>query len=179
LVAVVLVAAGAAWFLFLRFTPEKAVADYLADARAGDEPKARALLTPDTLQGIDQLEVQVSQMTGGGVPRIGASGLIRVSSLTIISDAKIEIGKANVNGETATVTVATVQKEPSYSSTEIRCEKIKGQWKLDLSQDLMGTRRMMMGRPSWAQQVAMQFPPVASAPAPPTAAPNAGAGARD
>ncbi len=103
---VIVVAAVAGWWFFLRATPEKAVAQYAAAAKTGNEAAAKAFLTADTVKAVDDLEqaMQTQAPTMAGNFKV-ATGLVgRVGQ-----GAELQIGKAKVQGGTATVPVTVKQ----------------------------------------------------------------------
>jgi hypothetical protein len=152
-VLVVVVAGAAGWWFFLRSTPEKVVAQYVAAAKAGNEQGATACLSAGTVKALDGLK----QAMGAALGPTGSSIKLATSLLVPPTlDMDVEIGKATVQGDTATVAVKLRAKGGAAAgpgaapgaalagqSRPLKCVREGGQWKIDQSQELAMASQFM------------------------------------
>ena len=160
-VIVVVVAGAAAWWFLLRATPEKALAKYVAAAKAGNEQAAKACLTTETVKGVEDMQQSMSALGP-------MAGNIKLATSLIVQpmfDMDVKIGKAEVKGDSATVPVTLVPKQDAKSGAsgpkggapggkggggmmggQARPIKMKlegGQWKIDMAQEMAIAKQMM------------------------------------
>lgn len=139
-VVVLLLAAGgaAAWWFLLRPTPEKTVEAYVAAAKAGDQEKVKSLLSSETVTILEDLEKQFGQAFGKPGSPAGPAGMPPGGP-----DIEMQVGKASVEGDTATVPVEVKMGEapmlpglPDSMKMSLNLVREGGQWKIDLSDQL-------------------------------------------
>jgi len=126
-IVVVLVAAVAAWWFLLRATPEKTITRYWAAAKAGNEAAARALLTADTAKAADDLQKTMpTPPPGAGIGKLVLGLVPRASQY-----ADVEVGKAKIQGDTATVPVTLNFKMPGQGggAAPNAAQKGGGSWR--------------------------------------------------
>ncbi len=201
IVLVVVVVGAAAWWFLLRATPEKALAKYVAAAKAGNEQAAKACLTTETAKAVDEMQ----QSMGALGPMAGNVKLATSLIVPPMFDMDVKIGKAEVKGDTATVPVTLQPKQGAKGAAgpkggapgsmggagpmggqarPIRMKLEGGQWKIDLAQEMAMAKQMMAyftggggggGFQQMAQQMGEQMAQKMGAPPPGGQAPAPGA----
>ena len=155
-VMILALAAGAAWWFLLRSTPEKAAAQYVAAVRAGDEEKAKAALSSQTLREVENLQKTLSGQFGAMAGNTIASMKMASKLLPAAQfNVDMEIGKAEVKGNTATIPLQLKPKGGNMPeatlagmSRPLKLVREGGQWKVDFSNELKMAQQMM---PMFAQ----------------------------
>lgn len=138
---VVVLGAVAAWWIFLRSTPERTVRDYLAACKAGNEQAAKACLSAASVKELDSL--------GKAMPAelSALMGSVKLATSLVIPpmfDLEAEVGKAEVKGGSATVPVKLKPKDPNNKMMQmltarprtVKCVREGGKWKLDFAAEL-------------------------------------------
>lgn len=169
-VILALLGGAGAWFLLLRSTPEQAVKRFLAAAQAGNETAARAQMSAETLKLLDELQ---KSMSAFGPLAADMKLAARMAPATQL-DATITVGKAKVEGNSASVPVRVKPRRgdagryAAFLNQPMRCVKEGGRWKLDFTGELKMARQVMQmmtsrgGMSQFIQAAARQYGTAAS-----------------